>query len=273
MDLKLLYDTIPSWEWPADTDKKLREILENRSADANDRLMAAELAGDSVVMNDTLAGTLLAIVGDKNEPEELRASAAISIGPALEHAYIFEFDDPDDLILSEKAFHKAQETLKTLYLDAGVPARVRRSILEAAVRAPQDWHSNAVRAAYLTQDESWRLTSVFCMRFLKGFDRQILESLESQTPRIRYHAVSAAGNWGLNQAWPVIAGLLAGADTEMEMRLAAIDAAAGIGTPEAVRSLIQLLDSNDQDVVDAATEALAMLGAAGFDDEFDDEDE
>jgi hypothetical protein len=52
-------------------------------------------------------------------------------------------------------------------------------VLEASVRAPQDWHLDAIREAYSSTDEAWSLTAVFCMRFVRGFNEQILEALES----------------------------------------------------------------------------------------------
>ena len=51
---------------------------------------------------------------------------------------------------------------------------VKRPILEASVRAPEKWHKNAVAAAYRSKDEDWKLTAVFCMRFIRGFDKQIV---------------------------------------------------------------------------------------------------
>jgi hypothetical protein len=56
-------------------------------------------------------------------------------------------------------------------MDASVPTDVRRRILEASVRAPQDWHRDAIRAAYASDDDVWRLTAVFCMRSVRGFER------------------------------------------------------------------------------------------------------
>ena len=41
--------------------------------------------------------------------------------------------------------------------------------------------------------------------------------------------------------------------------LAAIDAEANIGLPEAGHTLVLLLNSNDDDIVDAANEALARI--------------
>ena len=103
------------------------------------------------------------------------------------------FADPDDVPVAERTFHRIGESLRKLYMDAGVPEEVRRRILEASVRAPEDWHEEAVRAAYGSDDDAWRLTAVFCMRFVRGFDEQIVEALDSENPDIHYEAVCAAG--------------------------------------------------------------------------------
>ena len=82
MDLKTLMDT-PPWDWPEDAGDLLLETLIDNQACGSDRLIAAELAGDSPVMNDELAKALLAIVGTRDDTDELRAQAAISLGPVL----------------------------------------------------------------------------------------------------------------------------------------------------------------------------------------------
>lgn len=53
------------------------------------------------------------------------------------------------------------------------------------------------------------------------------------------------------------------------MLLAVINAAANIGLPEAVSPLEKLQYSDDDDIVDAANEALAMLEGGEFDDVYD----
>ena len=55
MDLKDLLD-IPPWEWPRDAAKRFQKALMDR-ANASDRLVAADLAGDLVVVNDQLAAS------------------------------------------------------------------------------------------------------------------------------------------------------------------------------------------------------------------------
>lgn len=151
MDLKILLDT-PPWDWPRDAGKKFHQVLTDSKASEADRLIAAELAGDFTVINDALSDALLGIVSSADEPEELRATAAISFGAVLEHADMCEFDDPDDVPITEDTFHRIQLTLHKLYLDNGIPVLVRRRILEASVRAPEDWHLEAISQAWSSGD-------------------------------------------------------------------------------------------------------------------------
>jgi hypothetical protein len=71
------------------------------------------------------------------------------------------------------------------------------------------------------------------MCFIRGFDDQILEALESKNPDIHYQAVCAAGNWAVDAAWSHITGLVTSEDTDKPLILAAINALAGIRPQEA----------------------------------------
>ena len=269
MDLKILQDT-PPWDWPRDAGKIFQEILIDRRAKESDRLVAADLAGDIIVINDELADTLMAIIRSPDEPERLRATAAISLGPVLEQTEIDGFEDSDDVPITERAFRNIQESLQKLYLDNSIPKEVRRRILEASVRAPESWHQDAIRTAYLSGDRDWMLTAVFSMRWVRGFDDQILEALKSTDPDIHYEAVEAAGNWELDAAWSHIVALLQDARTPKPLLLAAIGAVASIRPSEAGPILVDLSDSDDEEIAEAATEAMAMA-ATGPDEEDDEE--
>lgn len=275
MDLKILKDT-PPWEWPRGVEDKFLGLLRDRQADAADRLLAAKFAGDLLVMNDALAETLLAVVDSVAEPEDLRAQAASSLGPALQQADIYEFDDPDAVPISEKTFHKIKQSLRQVYLDSGVPKLVRRRILEASARAAEEWHAGVIRSAYANDDREWKLTAVFCMRYVRGFDKQILEALESADPAIHYEAVRAAGNWEVAAAWPHVAALITAADTSKAVLLVAIEAVSTIRPREAGVLLAALADSEDEDIAEAADEAMGMAEGRSddeLDDELDDESE
>jgi len=270
MDLKILRET-PPWDWPKDTGKRLADILQDRGADGDERLLAAELAGDFTVIDDTLIGTLLSILRSADESESLRGQAAISLGPALEYADAGGFDDPDEVPISERTFREIRESLRKFFRDASVPKDVRRRILEASVRAPEDWHHDAIRTAYASEDEDWKLTAVFGMRYVSGFEREIVAALESENPDVHYEAVCAAGVWSVEAAWPHVAALVTAENVDKPLRLAAIDAVASIRPEDAGEVLGDLLDSPDEDIVEAVHEALAMAEGAPDEDEEDDE--
>ena len=257
MSLRTLKDT-PPWDWPEGTGKMLLETLRDHRTSESDLLLATELAGDYTVINDKLVEALLSIVRSGNKSDQVRGRAAISLGPVLEHADTDGFEDADDVPITERTFHGTQESLRKLYMDADIHKEVRRRILEASVRAPQDWHHDAVRAVYASGDEVWRLTAVFCMRFVRGFEEQILEALGSQNLDIHYEAVLAAGNWGVDAAWPQVAALVTSEKTDKPLRLAAIEAAASIRPQEAAVIFADLTNSDDEDIVEAVYDAMAM---------------
>jgi hypothetical protein len=271
MDLKSLLDT-PPWDWPRDAGRMFQKILVDRRANESDRIVAAELAGDFTVINNDLADMLLTIAGSADEPEQLRARATISLGPALEQADTDGFEDPDDVPITERTFHNIQDSLEKLYRDNSTPKEVRRRSLEASVRAPQTWHQDAIRHAYSSGDKEWMLTAVFSMRWVRGFDDQIVLALKSGDPEIQYEAVNAAGNWELDAAWSHIVELLNDAHSPKPLLLAAIGAVGSIRPAEAREILVDLADSDDEEIAEAIDEAMAAAKVS-TDEEDDEEDE
>jgi uncharacterized protein (UPF0147 family) len=271
MDMKALKNT-PPWDWPEGTPEKLVSVLRNKQAAEPDRVLATEMAGDFTVVNDELVEALLVILRNSEESQEVRARAAISLGPILEYADTEGFEDPDDVPISERHFQQIQESLRELYMDPQIPKEVQRRILEASVRAPQDWQKNAVRAAYASGDDTWKLTAVFCMRFLRGFDEQIVEELDSRNPDIHLEAVLAAGTWGVRAAWPHIAALIHSGRTPKPLLLAAIEAVPSVCPQEAGEVLSGLIESDDEDIIEAVQEALAMAEEPSCDDEDGEDD-
>jgi len=272
MDIKEYGDT-PPWDWPEDAGAAFMKVLTDRGADEEDRVLAARLAGNACAVNDDLAEALLDVLRSPEEPEALRSRAAISFGPTLEQADTYGFDDPEDVMVTEGVIGRIAETLEALFRDDGVPKDVRRRILEAAVRAPREWHAEAIRGAYSSGDKEWRLTAVFCMRYAKGFEDDIIAALSADDDAAVYEALLAVGAWGVKAAWPRVSAILDADDCDKDVFLAAIEAAGGIGTTDAREALETLLDHHDQDVVAMASEAMAMagFGIPGLD--LDDEDE
>jgi len=271
MDLQSLKDT-PPWEWPEDAGETLLAALRDRGRRGNERLVAAELAGEFSVVDDRLATTLLEIVGRADEAESLRAQAAASLGPALEGADMAGFEDPDDVPISEETFTAIRATLERLFQDEKLPDLVRRRVLEAAVRSAQDWHVPAIRAARGSSDPAWRLTAVYCMQHVRGFEGEIVAALEEPDIPMRLEALQAARAWAVGAAWPRVAALASSDSTDKDLRLEAIAVLPVLRPSQAASLLYTLAESQDEEIAEAADDALAELEGLAEELEEDDED-
>lgn len=280
-DLTLLEET-PPWEWPEDAGETLLAALVDDKGDTDERMLAVQLTGDTTVIDDALASALLVIVNDDKADEELRAQAALALGPALEDASLqgltsaeglgIEHIDPDDLLLSPKILGDIQQGLKAIYDDEKASTYLRRRALEAAAHAPGDWQEAAVRKAYDSGDAAWHLTAVFCMRFIPGFDTQIVETLKTDDQELLHEAVCAAGTWAVEEAWDRITGLLRlNGDEQRDVLLAAIEAVAAMRPQEAAEVLAELAESEDEEIALTVAEALDMAQIEDYDEDDDDE--
>lgn len=260
--------SIPPWEYPEEAAEVVADRLRQTDGPLEDRMIAAELAGEYTLINDELAEILLTIATNPDEDKGLRSTALISFGPAMEEADLCDWDMEDDCVISESTFEEIKEIARSLYEDETCDDDIRRAALEVSCRAPQEWHMDAVNLAYHRDDPSWLLTAVFCMRFIEGFDNEILALLEHDDPLIRFHAVSAAGENSVEGAWQHIKDILDNEEEDKDLFLAAISALASIDPQEAKPLLVDLMTDDDEEIAEVATEALAI---AGFIDDLDDE--
>lgn len=257
MKLKTLKETAP-WNWPAGSDTLLLSVLNDPSEDEAERVLAAELASDLAVIGESLVEALLTLTSDSSQPEALRGQAAISLGPVLELCDIDGFEDPTDVPICEATYLRVQDRLASLFCDLSIPKEIRRRILEASARAEQDWHHDAIHQAFQSGDPNWQLTAVFCMGYVEGFNVEVMKALGSQNTAIQYLAISAAGVWQIDEAWPLVLQKLNDPNSEKPIVLAAIDAIAALRPAEAEDALASFLDDDDEDIVEAAGEAIGV---------------
>jgi HEAT repeat protein len=270
MNLKSFRD-LPSFDWPQGAKEQLVQTLRGDGAES-ERLLAAELAGEVGVIDEELVAALLSVVENDKESENLRSQAAIALGPVIDEMGMEELaesagmSDPEGTPISKETYDRVQQKLRSLYTQAEAPKLVRRRALEASVRAPQDWHEDVIRAAYASGDPGWMRTAVFSMRWVSGFDDTILEALQSDDDEVHRQAVSAAGDQELDPAWPHVAELVS-PKTDKPLLLAAMEAAANIRPEEAGPLLVDLSKSSDEEIAEAADEAMMMADMAGIDDD------
>ena len=265
IDLTIL-EVTPPWEWPRNAREVLLSRLRDDETDEAERLLAAELAGETVVINEELTKALSEIIADRDASDELRGTAAIALGPVLEDMDVYEplgggLDEFDRPAIPAGEFQRIRWELKALYLNEDTPKLVRRRILEASVRAREEWHQDAIREAYDRDDGEWRLTAVFCMGHVPGFADKILESLDDPDEEVRFEAVRAAGLREIRAAWPQVARLLRSPDTDKDLLLTAIEASVGVRGKATIEFLDQLAESEDRDVAEMARGAMKTANA------------
>ena len=255
----------------------VRTVLSDRGADPEERLLALELAGDTALMDDEMAEAVLALLGDAGENEQLRGRAAIVLGPSLELAFEEELQDEADeptCPLSPPLVEKVEQALRSLHDDESAPREVRRRCLEAAVRLPRDWQKMAIRRAYRSGDELWKITGVFCMQFIPGFDDQLLEALESDDPDLLCTALQSAGERALEAAWPRVRQILQEGQGDPDVLAAAMRAAACLKPRLAETLILPYLMQKDPELREAAEDALseAHIMRGGLDDDEGEDD-
>lgn len=256
MHLHKLSD-LPIEDWPSNAPDLLHMALQDPDNDLTLRVMAAEMAGNLSVLDDDLAQALLGILRDAAQPEALRGTAAIALGPILEDLDMGFYDNtPETPPVSAETAQEIRATLRFLHEDPRTPKTVRRRVLEGSIRAPEDWHPGAVREAWASQDPDWRLTAVFCMGYLPGFRDEVLEALESEDPRIRFEAVQAAGQLELEEAFPAIHAILTDPQADLDLLFAAIDAVPSVRPDLTMEVLGPFLESEDEELTDAAHAAI-----------------
>lgn len=251
---------MPSWEWPEDATELVLHGL--RSPDPEEVLAATSAAVH--VMDDTVAMACLDLIEQVDGSPEIRARAALALGPALEDGDVMGFEEAADAMLSQVVWSQVQSTCKRVYHDAITPKYVRRKVLEAAVRARAAWHEAAIRAAYQSTDEDWKVTAVFCMGFVTGFEEEILSSLESDVGAVRFEAIRAAGIRELADAGVYILEVASNPSEPVDLRVEAVEALAHINPPSTYEVLEELAHGRIPELSDAAEEALEELAVWEF---------
>lgn len=255
MTFEQLKNTQP-WEWPQGADKTILNILNNPSSSPKDRELAAEMAGDSAVINAPLIEALQEIINSPTETEDLRSASTMALGPVLELLDMGDLTDQPDL---HACALNIPETLRRLHLNPNEPTFLRRRALETSVRLEQDWHRDAIITALSSTQAAWHRTAVFAMRFVSGFEQQIIEALKNDDADTEFQAVCAADVWQIESAWDHVLKLAQNSETEKVLRMASLEALASI-RPEAAAEVIENLDiENDDELKDRVQEILRMI--------------
>ena len=167
---------------------------------------------------------------------------------------------------------RLRQVLLAALADDGLPAELKRRVLEAASPLSLPRVKEAIRASYEAENPWLRIGAVYAMG--KNCDPCwlpiLLEEVSSSSAEMRYEAATACGELEEEAAVPCLIELTNDADSEVQ--LAAIQALGKIGGDRARKCLEGLLDHPRESVRQVAGDAIATLDemagllSFGFDD-------
>ena len=239
--------------------KQLLNML--KSADEEARADAREEL--TLQMSDEIAHAFLEIAKGSQD-DRVRADTIIGLGPVIEEAGLDYADsDSDDLGdmgpgVARATLETIQRELRAIFEDESQPKLVRRSALEALVRDPQQWHADAIRKLAASDDPEWRITGVFAMGYVPGFESDIMTSMQTSEGALLYEAVRAAGRAEITEAVPHLRTIAVDERADAGLRAAAIEALPYVDD-EADELLEQLADHENEEIASAAEFALEEL--------------
>ena len=244
--------------------------------DADEGVRAIAREELALAMDDEIARAFLDIASSDAD-EEIRADVIVGLGPIIDEAGIdygdgeeFEFEAELGPGITQETFGTIVREIRELYESEAQPKLIRRRAMEVLVRDPRPWMAAEIRRHFAGDDQQWKMTSVFAMGYLRGFDDEIAATVSSERDLLLYEAVRSAGRMQVAAAAPRIRELAASESTESDLRLAAIDALPSVD-PDCRELLETLKHSSDAEVADSAAAALEELNMFETSDEDDDD--
>jgi hypothetical protein len=231
----------------------------------------------TMLMDDDIARAFLD-VASSDAAEDIRSDAIVGLGPIIEEAGM-DFDDEDSGFafdpdlgpgISRETFDSIIREIRALYTDEQQPKLIRRRAFEVLVRDPQPWQSFEIRRHFAGDDPLWKLTAVFGMGYVAGFDKEIAATVESADDQLLYEAIRAASSMEVSSAAKRIRDLATSGDTEHDLRLVSIEALPNVD-PDCEDILDTLAASRDREIAETAQAALDELMLNHLPDDEDDD--
>ena len=231
----------------ADFNSLFRLCLKDEDAEVRAKAIEGLWECDDRVLVVPLARLLISDPSDK-----VRAAAAMALSK-------FSVLAQRGKILSKDG-ERIMESLTLAVSNPRETPEVRRRAVEAVAPFDTPEVHHIIREAYKSDQFEMKCSAVYAMG--KSCNPQwlatILHELQNPHPAMRYEASNACGEMGEEDAVPHLIQLFK--DDDQQAQTSAIAAVGAIGGSLAKKALLRCLKSSDDLVVEAAEEALEVLG-------------
>ncbi len=222
-------------------------MLEDESAEVR----CAALEGLEGAIDGRLADKLVVMLA--TDPEaQVRADAATLLG-----LYLSESDGEEEA--EQETRRRVEDGLLEAINTDSEDVLVRRRALEAYGFAEDPYVDEVIMDSYDSEEDEMRASAVFAMgrRMDEEWLTIVHQEMDNELEEIRLAAIYAASQIGSGASVPYLLRII-GEDVSEDVRVAAVYGLAEIESPEAERLLQDLLESNDEVILAAATDALEM---------------
>lgn len=194
----------------------------------------------------------------QDEATPVRAAAAKALGKYMLLAEMEELDEVQAASVRQALLTTSRNPLEDV--------EVRRRAIESLGYLSDDEIRAVIEDAYNAPSERLQAGALSAMgRSLDQYwSGTILMELSNPNPEVRLEAVRASGELELKRAVPALVDLLE--DPNRPVLLGTLHALGQIGGPIARQALEMMAESEDEEVVQSAEDALAELEFAGGDD-------
>jgi HEAT repeat protein len=205
-----------------------------------------------------------------DDVKEATLEACIAInGPEVRARFqeMFASDEPIHRLMAVYALGKLGVTenldILTRAIEDPVPD-IRKVAVEALASecdVSDSWQS-LVLSKLTDESKDVRLTVIEILGqcFVEGFVPHLVNALEDEDDWVKIRAIDALGNHGASQAVPQLIGMLDNPNRFVVMKI--IEALGNMGGKAAFRALLEITNSDEYELVNAAEEAIAKIQEA-----------
>lgn len=234
-------------------------IFANILRDPDPRVRLSALEGLQFYSDEALIDPLTDMLR-RDPSEEVRASAAESLGVFMLAGALGK--------LTQRRNDKVYAALMGVLLTEPETSPVYANALVSVAGVTNEEVDYRIRAAYKSEDENVRVSAVSAMGVSanEAYEDFVRKELASPNEDMRSEAATAAGLLEIVDAVPALGKLID--DPLPFVAISAIDALAMIGNPQARMFLERAAESDDDEIADAAADALEemdFLAASGID--------
>ncbi|HEX7706047.1 MAG TPA: hypothetical protein VF701_06260 [Thermoanaerobaculia bacterium] len=243
----------------------------NRLADPDPEVRRSAFDELAYEISDEHVQAILTLV-ESDAGEEIRGDAVIALGPVVEECGDEYFDGAESDLgpdfgvdlgppLSRDGYSELVKRVRAIYENSSQPKLVRRRAFETLVRDPAEWHREEIRKHFDGSDPDWKLTAVFAMGNVPGYDEELAHVVREAEGELLAEAIRSAGEMEV-EVGDRVRELAASPATDRDVRLEAIRALPHVD-PDSYDLLEKLSDSDDEEIAAVAEEAMDELGLYG----------